>query len=92
MLNVLDIFEVEEQEVINRTTQSEDLRIFSRSELIAKLDFVLAISTDEDVVNLYEGLKSKISNLTDDEWSKVRAVLPFTLLYSNEDKPVDEVG
>lgn len=92
MLNYLDIFDVEEQEVINRTTQNEDLRIFSRNELISKLDFVLVISTDADIVNLYEGLKFKISNLTDEEWSKVRAILPFTLLYSDEDRvPIDEV-
>lgn len=63
---------------------------FTRQEVIKRLDFVLAINTDEDVFYLYEGLKVKLSNLTDEEWTNVRDVLPFNLLYSDEDRVLPE--
>lgn len=86
MLKILNDFEIEEQDVLNHTTQNEDLRTFTRQEVIKKLDFVLAINTDEDVFYLYEGLRAKLSNITDEEWANVRDVLPFNLLYSDEDR------
>ena len=86
MINGFSVFDVEEQDVLNHTTQNENLRFFSRQEAIQRLDFVLAITSDEDVLYLYEGLKVKLSNLTDNEWSKVRDVLPSSLLYSDDDR------
>ena len=91
MMKNLDVFEVEEQEVINRTTQNMDLSTVSRQDVVKRLDFVLAITKDDEVAYLYEGLKSKLNDLTDAEWVKIRSCLPYQLLYSGDDvAPTEE--
>jgi MinD superfamily P-loop ATPase len=92
MLNVLDIFDVEEQAVINRSVQNENVNSFTRDAMMKKIDFVIAISNDDDVQELYEGLKSKIVTITDDEWGNICSLLPYDLPYSDEDVPVDDMA
>lgn len=86
MLKNLDIFDVEEQEVLNRAVQNADAKTITREDVLKRLDFVLAINADADIADLYEGLKTKVLNLDDEEWGQIRELLPFQLLYSDEDR------
>lgn len=85
-----NIFDVEEKELINRITQDEAIQKFSRQNLLTALEFNLSINTDRDVLDLCEGLKSKINDLTEAEWENMRAFLPFELAYTSGDQPPQE--
>jgi len=82
---MINIFDIDEQIVINRTTAAEQLNKFTKAKLLNRIDFVLAIIEDKDIYNLYEGLKDKIIVMTEDEWGQIKDVLPFKTPYSEED-------
>ena len=81
----MNIFDIEEQIAINRATANEQLKNFSKTDLLKRVDFVLAINQDEEIYNLYGGLKDKITVITEDEWGQIKAVLPFMTPYSEDD-------
>lgn len=90
MFKQLDMFDAEEQAIINRSAENENLKSFSRAMMMQKIDFAIAILMDTDIIGLYEGLKVKVSNITDSEWSEICSLLPYDLPYSDEDVYVDE--
>ena len=81
----MNIFDIDEQIVINKTTANEQLKSFSKANLLKRIDFVLAINEDEEINNLYEGLKDKITLLTENEWEQIKDTLPFITPYSEDD-------
>lgn len=82
---MINIFNIEEQIVINRTTATEQLNKFTKAKFLNRIDFVLAIIEDEEIYNLYEGLKDKITVITEGEWEQIKDVLPFKTPYSEDD-------
>lgn len=91
-MSMIDSFDVEERELMNRITQDEAVAKFTRSDLLTRLEFALSINTDKDILDLCEGLHAKIHDLTELEWEQIRAYLPFDLPYSNDDRIPEELN
>ena len=81
----MNIFDIEEQIAINKATANEQLKSFSKANLLKRINFVLAINKDDEIYNLYDGLNNKINLLTDDEWEQIKTGLPFETSYSEDD-------
>ena len=60
-MNMLSIFDTDEQIAVNAATANELLKNFSKADLMKRIKFIRAISKDEEVQNLYEGLHEKVS-------------------------------
>ena len=79
------LFDTEEQLIINKTTANVKLKNFSKANILQRFDFVLSMNNDNDIFNLYDGLKNKFEEITEKEWDNVKAFLPFAIPYSEED-------
>jgi hypothetical protein len=82
---VIQTLTVEELDVVNHILQGESIKEFSRSDLIKRLDTVITINLDEAITALYEELKSKVNDITDDDWNEMREYFPVSLPYSEDD-------
>jgi len=82
----IDLFDNDERIFINGTSEGEKLSDFTRAKMLGHLDFTLNISTDDMVIELSKGLKSKISKLTDTEWYELILRLPFPVTYGDDDE------
>lgn len=93
MSNV-DIFDVEEMEVINRLSDGEVISKFTREMLLERIRFCVEINegeqSDKEILALCEGLRSKVENLTEAEWDSMKVFLPFSLAYSVSDQPPED--
>jgi len=87
-MNILDVFDTDEQIAVNQATKNELLQNFNKDALLKRINFILAINQDEQISKLYEGLKEKINSLTEDEWTEIKAGLPYKTPYSDEDLAV----
>lgn len=72
-------FDSEELEVLNRAVRHVEAKCVSRLNLLKRLDFIMTFCSDVEVVELYGGLKSKVRDISDDEWEGICEVLPLDL-------------
>ena len=84
-MNILSIFDIDEQIAVNKATANELLKNFSKTDLMKRINFVLAINQDEQIYKFYDGLKEKINSLTENEWEEIKAFLPYKTPYSEND-------
>ena len=90
---MINLFNVEEQNVINKITEGVLVATFSKDDLLQHVNFALAIIDGEDsddLIEIYNGLKSKLLKMTETTWNDVREFLPFHLAYSEDDDTTDE--
>ncbi len=80
-INPLDIFDNEEQLVLNRLAMKE-----SKNSFIERLEFGLSVGNNEDIADLLKNLKSKVSSLSDEEWGNIEELLPFDVPCEEEDE------
>ena len=85
MNNMLDIFDTDEQIAVNAATANEILKNFTKANLLTRINFVRAITNDEQVKLLYDGLQEKINALTESEWDEIKEYLPYKTPYSEDD-------
>ena len=84
----MNIFDTEEQLVVNKATSGENLKDFDKDDIMRRFDFVLAINNDNEIHNLYDGLKQKFATITSADWERIKSLLPFNIPYSDEDLAV----
>ena len=83
MLISVDVFDNDERVFINHLTDGEDLRKYSRQNLLSMLNFqnsILTEESDEDVRDLVSGTLSKVNLMTDEEWEIMKKQLPLPCL------------
>ena len=77
-----NIFDTEEQLAVNKAIANEKLKNCNKSDILRRFNFVLAMNDDNEIFNLYDGLKNKFELMTDEEWENIKSVLPFAIPYS----------
>lgn len=78
-----DIFDNDERIFINHLTSGEDLRKYSRQNLLSMINFqksILTEDSDEEIKDLISGTLSKVNLMTDEEWTEIKKLLPLPCL------------
>ncbi|BAL01906.1 hypothetical protein OBV_p-00510 (plasmid) [Oscillibacter valericigenes Sjm18-20] len=86
----IDLFDMDERIIMNKASEGVPLSSLTRERLINNLSFARNISTEQAVTDLLDGLKAKISRLSDGEWDALKLKIPFSTFYDAESN-VDEV-
>ena len=85
----IDLFDMDERIIINSLQKGIAIAEFTRKRLLENLNLDKAVTSDEDtmMLSLIEGIKAKISLLSDDEWKSLAAKLPFETAYEDNAEP-----
>lgn len=86
----VDVFDNDERIIVNKACEGTPIADFTRTGFLANLAFARSISTEQDVLNLLDGLIAKTEHISDDEWDGLKAKIPFATYY-DADSNVDEV-
>lgn len=86
----VDVFDNDERIIVNKACEGTPIADFTRTGFLANLSFARSISTEQDVLNLLDGLIAKTERISDDEWDGLKAKIPFATYY-DADSNVDEV-
>lgn len=86
----VDVFDNDERIIVNKACEGTPIAYFTRTGFLANLNFARSISTEQDVLNLLDGLIAKTERISDDEWDGLKAKIPFATYY-DADSNVDEV-
>jgi hypothetical protein len=87
-----DRFDYDERTIINNILEKDSLDKITKDNFLKRIDFQLAmISRDmaEEMTSIFQGLRSKIENLTDEEWDELKAISP---LFSPEEPTEEELA
>lgn len=86
----VDVFDNDERIIVNKACEGTPIADFTRTGFLTNLAFARSISTEQDVLNLLDGLIAKTERISDDEWDGLKAKIPFATYY-DADSSVDEV-
>lgn len=86
----VDVFDNDERIIVNKACGGTPIADFTRTGFLTNLAFARSISTEQDVLNLLDGLIAKTERISDDEWDGLKAKIPFATYY-DADGNVDEV-
>jgi len=86
----IDVFDNDERIIVNKACEGTAIADFSRANFLVNLTFARNISTEQDVLDLLDGLIAKIERISDDEWEQLKTKIPFETYYDAESN-VDEV-
>ena len=88
----IDLFNDDERQYLNSITKGRDRNSLTRKGILSNIAFAREVSdsTDVMVLDLIDGLYSKVNALSDDEWDELRKLIPLPVNISFEDN-VDEV-
>lgn len=86
----VDVFDNDERIIVNKACEGTPIADFTRTGFLTNLAFARSISTEQDVLNLLDGLIAKTERISDDEWDGLKAKIPFATYY-DADRNVDEV-
>lgn len=86
----VDVFDNDERIIVNKACEGTPIADFTRKGFLTNLSFARSISTEQDVLNLLDGLIAKTERISDDEWDGLKAKIPFATYY-DADSNVDEV-
>lgn len=86
----VDVFVNDERIIVNKACEGTPIADFTRTGFLTNLAFARSISTEQDVLNLLDGLIAKTERISDDEWDGLKAKIPFATYY-DADSNVDEV-
>lgn len=86
----VDVFDNDERIIVNKACEGTPIADFTRTGFLTNLAFARSISTEQDVLNLLDGLIAKTEHISDDEWDGLKAKIPFATYY-DADSNVDEV-
>lgn len=78
-----DIFDNDERVLINHLTNGENLKKYSKDNLLSILNFqnsILAEDSDEEIKELISGTLSKVNLMTEEEWTEIKKILPLPCL------------
>ena len=85
-----DVFDNDERIIVNKACEGTPIADFTRESFLTNLSFARSISTEQDVLNLLDGLIAKTERISDIEWDGLKTKIPFATYY-DADSNVDEV-
>lgn len=80
----IDLFDNDERIIINKACEGAPISTFTRSGFLTNLHFARSISTEQDVLDLLDGLTAKIDRVSEQEWEDLKLKLPFETYYGEE--------
>lgn len=80
----IDLFNNDERLVINKIAENTRFADLDRDMVISNVNFARNISTEQDIIELYDGLLSILSRISDDEWNSLKNKIPFEVYYDDE--------
>lgn len=80
-----NIFDEEERVILNHNAIG-----ISREACCEQLAFNMAVTSDNDCVQLLQALYAKVRDLSDEEWEDLQKYLPFEVSFSDEDNIYNE--
>ena len=91
----LDVFNDDEKQYLNALVKGRYREKISRQDILKAVAFArdVADGTDTMILDLIDGVYSKVNNLSDSEWEDLRQLLPFPVVISSADLmdvPADE--
>ena len=88
----VDLFDDDERQYLNSIVKGSDRNHLTKKSVLMNIAFAREAmdSTETMLLDLIDGLYSKINTLSDEEWGELRTLLPFPVNISFEDN-VDEV-
>lgn len=83
----VDLFSDDERQYINSIVKGRRPDRITRKEILDIVAFArdIADNTDYMILDLIDGVYSKIFALTDEEWEQLRAYLPFLVNITSDD-------
>ncbi|MCL2321824.1 MAG: hypothetical protein FWC47_06935 [Oscillospiraceae bacterium] len=86
----IDLLNADECIVINSISKDILPSEFTRNRLLEHIQFIINMSTDKLVLDLADGLKEKVLEITDDEWNDIKKKIPFSTPYGEDCDRVPE--
>lgn len=91
----IDVFNDDEKQYLNALTKGRFREKISRQDVLKAVAFARDVADDTDtmILDLIDGVYSKVNNLSDSEWEDLRGLLPFPVVISSDDVmdvPADE--
>lgn len=91
----LDVFNDDEKQYLNALIKGRFREKISRQDVLKAVAFARDVADDTDtmILDLIDGVYSKVNNLSDSEWEDLRGLLPFPVVISSDDVmdvPADE--
>lgn len=91
----LDVFNDDEKQYLNALVKGRDREKVSRQDILKAVAFArdVADGTDTMILDLIDGVYSKVNNLSDSEWEDLRRLFPFPVVITSTDLmdvPADE--
>lgn len=83
----LDVFNDDEKQYLNALTKGRFREKISRQDVLKAVAFARDVADDTDtmILDLIDGVYSKVNNLSDSEWEDLRGLLPFPVVISSDD-------
>lgn len=85
MTKAKEIFNSEELNILNNLKDLKNFKSFTKEDLIKNIDFIISISEDENILNLYQDTKDKLESLSDEDWENIKSLLPFETFSGDEE-------
>lgn len=91
----LDVFSDDEKQYLNALAKARYREKISRQDVLKAVAFARDVADDTDtmILDLIDGVYSKVNNLSDSEWEDLRGLLPFPVVITSDDVmniPADE--
>lgn len=91
----LDVFNDDEKQYLNALTKGRFREKISRQDVLKAVAFARDVADDTDtmILDLIDGVYSKVNYLSDSEWEGLRGALPFPVMIAFDDVmdvPADE--
>lgn len=91
----IDVFDTDERIVVNKSCEGTPISEFTRERFMTNLTFARNISTEQDIIDLLDGLIAKVEDISESEWETIKNKIPFGVYYDVENNvdevPIDEV-
>lgn len=88
----IDLFDDDERQYLNSIVKGRDRNTLTKKNVLTNIAFAREVADGMDtmVIELIDGLYSKVNALSDEEWNELRMLLPFPVNISFEEN-VDEI-
>lgn len=91
----IDVFDTDERIVVNKACEGTPISEFTRERFMTNLIFARKISTEQDIIDLLDGIITKVEDISESEWETIKNKIPFGIYYDVENNvdevPIDEV-
>lgn len=90
MTKAKEIFNSEELNILNNLIDLKNFKSFTKEDTLKNINFIISISEDENIINLYQDTKEKLEALSEEDWESIKSMVPFET-FSGDDEPDEEL-